>query len=175
MGVLNVTPDSFSDGGRYSSPAAALEHARRLAADGADIIDIGGESTRPGAEAVPAAQELARVQPVLDGLAAQGLAAQVSIDTSKAIVARAALAAGASLDLDPGAERVTGIGQEQAAFTAGEHPREELGEPRRHVAEGGGEQLGHLQVDVLDQALEVPPGRPDVLQLPDQEVVPGLQ
>ena len=131
MGVLNVTPDSFSDGGRYSSPAAALEHARRLVADGADIIDIGGESTRPGAEAVPAAQELARVQPVLDGLAAQGLAAQVSIDTSKAIVARAALAAGASLVNDVTALRgdpeMAGVVADSGAECCLMHM---LGEPR---------------------------------------------
>jgi dihydropteroate synthase len=95
VGVLNVTPDSFSDGGRYSDVAVALAHGRRLAADGAALVDVGGESTRPGAEPVPAALELERVLPVIEGLVAEGIA--VSIDTSKAAVAQAALAAGAVL------------------------------------------------------------------------------
>jgi len=93
MGVVNVTPDSFSDGGRYLDPGAAVEHGRRLAAEGAQILDVGGESTRPGAEDVPAAEELRRVLPVVEGLAGAG--PTVSIDTSKAAVAEAALDAGA--------------------------------------------------------------------------------
>src|SRR5215213_6543458 len=93
MGVVNVTPDSFSDGGRYLDPGAAVEHGRRLAAEGAHILDVGGESTRPGAAEVPAAEELRRVLPVVEGLAGAG--ATVSIDTSKAAVAEAALDAGA--------------------------------------------------------------------------------
>jgi dihydropteroate synthase len=93
MGVVNVTPDSFSDGGRYLEPGAAVEHGRRLAAEGADILDVGGESTRPGAAEVPAAEELRRVLPVVEGLAGAG--PTVSIDTSKAAVAEAALDAGA--------------------------------------------------------------------------------
>jgi dihydropteroate synthase len=95
MGVLNVTPDSFSDGGRYIDVEAALVHGRRLAAEGAALVDVGGESTRPGAEPVPAELERERVLPVIEGLAADGIA--VSIDTSKATVAQAALAAGAVL------------------------------------------------------------------------------
>jgi dihydropteroate synthase len=96
MGVVNVTPDSFSDGGRYFDADAAVAHALQLAAEGADIIDIGGESTRPGAEPVGVEEELRRVMPVLEGVA--GVASsQISIDTSKAVVARAALASGASL------------------------------------------------------------------------------
>jgi dihydropteroate synthase len=96
MGVVNVTPDSFSDGGRYFDADAAVAHALKLAAEGADILDIGGESTRPGAEPVSVAEELRRVMPVLEGVA--GVASsQISIDTSKAAVARAALGAGASL------------------------------------------------------------------------------
>jgi dihydropteroate synthase len=95
VGVLNVTPDSFSDGGRYVSTEAALAHGRRLAAEGAAIVDVGGESTRPGAEPVSAELELERVLPVIEGLAGDGIA--VSIDTSKAAVAQAALAAGAVL------------------------------------------------------------------------------
>jgi dihydropteroate synthase len=95
VGVLNVTPDSFSDGGRYSDVDAALAHGRRLAAEGAALVDVGGESTRPGADPVPEELELERVLPVIEGLAADGIA--VSIDTSKAAVAQAALAAGAVL------------------------------------------------------------------------------
>jgi dihydropteroate synthase len=95
LGVVNITPDSFSDGGRFFDPQAALARGRLLAAEGADIVDVGGESTRPGAEPVPAAVELERVLPVIEGLTAEGIA--VSIDTSKAEVARAALAAGAVL------------------------------------------------------------------------------
>jgi dihydropteroate synthase len=105
MGVLNVTPDSFSDGGRYLDPAAAIAQGRTLAGEGADIVDVGGESTRPGAGPVPVGEELARVLPVLEGLAGGGLAAQVSIDTCKAPVARAALDAGASLINDVSALR----------------------------------------------------------------------
>jgi dihydropteroate synthase len=95
MGVLNVTPDSFSDGGRYLEPAAALARAHTLIAEGAAIVDVGGESTRPGAGRVSLDEELRRVVPVLDGLAAQ--AVPFSIDTSKAEVARRALEAGAVL------------------------------------------------------------------------------
>jgi len=96
MGIVNVTPDSFSDGGLYLDPDAAVEHALRLAREGADILDVGGESTRPGAEPVPLQEELARVEPVLAGLAGR-TSAQISIDTSKAEVARAAIAAGATV------------------------------------------------------------------------------
>jgi dihydropteroate synthase len=95
MGVVNVTPDSFSDGGRFQDAERAIEHARKLVADGADLLDIGGESTRPGAEAVSAEEELRRVAPVLDGIAGAG--APISIDTSKAAVAAAALDAGAEI------------------------------------------------------------------------------
>ena len=84
MGVLNVTPDSFSDGGRFVEASAAIEHGRRLARQGAALVDVGGESTRPGAAPVSADEELARVVPVLEGL--DGVA--TSIDTSKAAVAR---------------------------------------------------------------------------------------
>ena len=105
MGILNVTPDSFSDGGRYLRPEAAVEHGARMIAEGADIVDVGGESTRPGAEPVSAQQELARVRPVIEGLAAAHPGACFSIDTSKASVARAALEAGASLINDVSALR----------------------------------------------------------------------
>lgn len=103
MGVVNVTPDSFSDGGLHSDSAAAVAHGLQLAADGASILDVGGESTRPGAEPVPSLDELARVVPVVDGLAAAG--ARISIDTMKARVARAALEAGAGYVNDVSALR----------------------------------------------------------------------
>jgi dihydropteroate synthase len=96
MGVVNVTPDSFSDGGRFLEPSAAVAHGVRLAKEGAAILDVGGESTRPGAAPVDAEEELRRVVPVVEGLAAAGTGSQLSIDTSKAAVARAALDAGAS-------------------------------------------------------------------------------
>jgi len=92
MGVLNVTPDSFSDGGRYASLDDALSHARQMRAEGADLIDVGGESTRPGARRVDAAEEARRVIPVIKELAAEGIA--TSVDTYRASVAEAALAAG---------------------------------------------------------------------------------
>ncbi len=94
MGVVNVTPDSFSDGGLYLDADAAIAHGMELAKDGASILDVGGESTRPGAAAVDVAEELRRVEPVVAGLAA---AATVSIDTSKAAVAEAAIEAGAEI------------------------------------------------------------------------------
>jgi len=96
MGIVNVTPDSFSDGGRFADPGRAVEHALGLEAQGAGILDIGGESTRPGAEPVPEAEELRRVLPVLRGLRGQSRAL-ISIDTMKASVARAALDAGADI------------------------------------------------------------------------------
>jgi dihydropteroate synthase len=95
MGVVNVTPDSFSDGGLYLDADAAIAHGRELVAQGAAILDVGGESTRPGAEAVPEDEELRRVVPAIEGLAGAG--AEVSVDTSKAAVAAAALEAGASI------------------------------------------------------------------------------
>jgi dihydropteroate synthase len=96
MGILNVTPDSFSDGGHFLDPTAAIAHALKLADDGADILDIGGESTRPGADEVVVDVELARVIPVIEGLRAR-LSTPLSIDTRKPDVARAAIAAGASM------------------------------------------------------------------------------
>jgi dihydropteroate synthase len=96
MGIINVTPDSFSDGGRFSATQAAIDHALRLAEEGADILDIGGESTRPGADTVPAEEELARVIPVIEGLRPR-THALISIDTRKAEVMRRAAAAGADI------------------------------------------------------------------------------
>ena len=97
MGVLNVTPDSFSDGGLRTTVPAALEHARHLVAAGADMIDIGGESTRPGAQEVSVAAELRRVVPVIQAIRAEFPALRLSIDTRHAEVARAALQAGADV------------------------------------------------------------------------------
>jgi len=107
MGILNVTPDSFSDGGDFATREAALRHARQMVADGADLIDVGGESTRPGAPPVSVAEELDRVIPVIEALAGE-LAVPVSVDTSKPEVMRAAVAAGAGLINDVAALRRPG-------------------------------------------------------------------
>lgn len=97
MGILNATPDSFSDGGRHAAAADAIAAGVAMAAAGADLLDIGGESTRPGAQTVPIDDEIARVVPVIEGLRAAGFDGLISIDTRKAAVAEAALAAGAGL------------------------------------------------------------------------------
>ncbi|MCC1480638.1 dihydropteroate synthase [Roseibaca sp. Y0-43] len=97
MGIVNVTPDSFSDGGRFATQDRAVAHAQRLLAEGADILDIGGESTRPGAAEVAVEDEIARTAPVIAGLRAAGVTAAISIDTRKARVAEAALHAGADI------------------------------------------------------------------------------
>jgi dihydropteroate synthase len=95
MGIVNVTPDSFSDGGEFLDPDRAIAHGEHLAEEGADLLDVGGESTRPGAEAVSADEELRRIEPVVRALSSAGFS--VSIDTSKAVVAEAALDAGATM------------------------------------------------------------------------------
>jgi dihydropteroate synthase len=127
MGVVNVTPDSFSDGGAFVRPADAIAHAKRLAAEGAALVDVGGESTRPGAQAVSAEQELRRVEPVLEALA--GIA--FSIDTSKAVVAARALELGAELVNDVTALRgdpdLAAVVAEHDAYVCLMHMR---GEPR---------------------------------------------
>jgi dihydropteroate synthase len=107
MGILNVTPDSFSDGGHYLGESEAVEHALTMQEEGADIIDVGGESTRPGAESVPLQQELDRVIPVIEAIAPQ-LSVPISIDTSKPEVMRAAIAAGAGMINDVCALRQDG-------------------------------------------------------------------
>jgi dihydropteroate synthase len=107
MGIVNVTPDSFSDGGRHADAGAAVAHALQLAAEGADLLDVGGESTRPGAEAVPLEEELRRVVPVIEQLARE-CALPISVDTSKPEVMRAAVAAGAGMVNDPWALRRDG-------------------------------------------------------------------
>ena len=123
MGVLNVTPDSFSDGGRWLDAGAAIEHGRRMIDEGADVIDVGGESTRPGAEPVDAGEELRRVLPVVEALAPH---TRVSIDTRKADVAREALAAGASLLNDVSAT-LAPVAREAGAGWVAMHMR---GDPR---------------------------------------------
>ena len=117
MGILNVTPDSFSDGGAFVARDAAIAHALAMQADGAEIIDIGGESTRPGAALVPDDEEAARVVPVIAGLRARSAIA-ISVDTRKAAVARAAVAAGASLVNDVSA-MTWDAGMAQAVATSG--------------------------------------------------------
>jgi dihydropteroate synthase len=131
MGVVNVTPDSFSDGGQFLDPDAAIAHGLELAAEGADILDIGGESTRPGAEPVSEVEELARIEPVISGLGAARVEVQISIDTSKAAVAAAALAAGATLVNDVTAFRADpGMAAVVADASAEVCLMHMLGEPR---------------------------------------------
>lgn len=117
MGVLNVTPDSFSDGGRFLEAAAALDHAQRLVEQGAAIVDVGGESTRPGAAPVAAGEELRRIMPVVERLAA-ALAVPVSVDTRKPEVMRAAIAAGAAMVNDVAALTAPGALESVADSTA---------------------------------------------------------
>ena len=105
MGILNVTPDSFSDGGLFLSVDDAVAHAERLVSEGADIVDVGGESTRPGGEPVSAEEEIGRVVPVIEALAARFPAVPFSVDTTKSEVARAALDAGAAIVNDISALR----------------------------------------------------------------------
>jgi dihydropteroate synthase len=130
MGVLNVTPDSFSDGGVFFETARAVERAWRIAEEGADILDIGGESTRPGSSGVNAEEELRRVVPVLDALAGK-YPLPISIDTSKSEVARAALERGAALVNDITAlGKDPALGEEAASFKASVILMHMRGEPR---------------------------------------------
>ena len=150
MGIVNVTPDSFSDGGAFLQAEAAIAHGLELVGKGAEILDIGGESTRPGAQPVPAEEELRRVIPVIEGLAAAGTTAQISIDTSKAKVAAAALRAGASLVNDVSALRADPEMAAVIAYSGAEcclmHM---LGEPRT-MQRAGGPQYN----DVVDEVRE---------------------
>jgi len=128
MGIVNVTPDSFSDGGRFLEPSAALEHARRLIDEGADILDIGGESTRPGSAAIPESEEIARVVPVLEALRTSGVV--LSVDTSKPGVMRAALDAGAAIVNDVCALQAPGALDAVAASDCGVVLMHMQGSPR---------------------------------------------
>ena len=157
MGVVNVTPDSFSDGGLFLDPGAAVAHGWRLAQEGAEILDVGGESTRPGAEPVGAEEELRRVLPVVEGLAAMASGAVISIDTAKASVARAALDAGATLVNDVTALRgdpeMAGVVARSGAECCLMHM---LGEPRTMQRGVGGPQYKDVVDDVkafLEQRL----------------------
>jgi dihydropteroate synthase len=167
MGIVNVTPDSFSDGGKYLGTDAAVEHGLRLAGEGADILDVGGESTRPGAAAVSAEEELRRVVPVIEGLAAR-TAVPISVDTTKAAVARAALAAGATLVNDVSALRfdpaLAGVVVEADAALVVMHMQ---GEPRtmqRDPAYGNlvGEVVSELRQGVA-RAVDAGVGRDRIL------------
>jgi len=129
MGILNVTPDSFSDGGQWSGKSQAIQHALDMQEQGADIIDIGGESTRPGAEAVSLQQELKRVIPVIEAIVPQ-LSIPVSIDTSKPDVMRAAVAAGAGMINDVYALREQGAVEAAAELNVPVCMMHMLGDPR---------------------------------------------
>jgi len=143
MGVLNVTPDSFSDGGRFVDPRAALERALQMAEEGADLIDVGGESTRPGSAAVPADEEIARVRPVLE-LLREHCPLPISIDTRKTAVARAALDLGVAIVNDVSGLRAVlkDAEAEDADDAAGGEARARLAAER-----GAGLVLMHMQGD----------------------------
>lgn len=128
MGVVNVTPDSFSDGGRYLDPKAAIDRAKALIEEGADILDVGAESSRPGARGVSAEEELSRLMPVLEGL--RDCRVPVSVDTVKPEVMRTAIAAGASMINDIGALRSPGALEAVAASDVGVCLMHMQGEPR---------------------------------------------
>jgi dihydropteroate synthase len=132
VGIVNVTPDSFSDGGAHATTEAAIDHARRLLDEGATMLDVGGESTRPGAAPVPAEEELRRVVPVIEALASRSPALPLSIDTTKSAVAHAALAAGAWVVNDVSALRfdpeLAGVIAESGAGVVLMHSRGNFGE-----------------------------------------------
>ena len=153
MGVVNVTPDSFSDGGRYLEPRAATEHGLQLLEEGADLIDVGGESTRPGAEPVPVEEELRRVLPVVEGLAAAG--ALVSIDTSKASVAARAIEAGAVIINDVTALGDPGMAAVASRSRAGMVLMHMQGNPRTMQAKPTYEDVvGEVSAFLIDRAAE---------------------
>jgi dihydropteroate synthase len=174
MGVVNVTPDSFSDGGRWATPEAAVLHGRDLVADGADLLDIGGESTRPGATRPLVEEELGRVVPVIRELAADG--AVVSIDTMRAEVAMAALAAGATIvnDVSGGLAdpRIIEVVADSEATYVCMHWRAHSLDMNAHATYDG---PGGVVAAVRDELLE----RVDALHaagIPDERIVldPGL-
>ena len=146
MGILNVTPDSFSDGGRYRSPARAVEQARRMRDAGAAIIDIGGESTRPGAQPVTVQEEIDRVVPVIESLAGE-LDIPVSVDTSKPEVMTAAVRAGAGMINDVNALRAPGALAAAAAAAVPVCLMHMQGEPRTMQADP---QYGDVLADIME-------------------------
>lgn len=153
MGVVNVTPDSFSDGGRYASPDSAVAHARALIAEGADIIDVGGESTRPGAAAVALHEERRRVLPVLEGLAGCGV--PISVDTRRPALMREAIAAGASLVNDISAGEGAGALELIAGSTAAVCLMHKKGEPQTMQAHPEYQDVVREVRDYLARRLEV--------------------
>ena len=155
MAVLNVTPDSFSDGGKHAAPEAAIEHGLRLAAEGADLIDVGGESTRPGSQPVPADEELRRTLPVVRQLARRS-GVPISIDTTKAAVARAAIEAGAEVVNDVSGLRrdadLAGVAAKEGAALCLMHSR---GTPQDMQQRSSyGDLLGEVH-DELEEALRL--------------------
>src|SRR5215207_8728037 len=163
MGILNVTPDSFSDGGRFLDPEVAIDHGRAMVREGAAIVDVGGESTRPGAEPVETAEELRRVVPVVEALARE---LRVSIDTTKPEIARAAVAAGATLVNDVSAS-LGGLAAELGVGWVAMHMQ---GEPRTMQA------APHYD-DVVDEVLAFLVGRAEAAQRAGVEEVwidPGI-
>jgi len=166
MGVLNVTPDSFADGGRFAAPAAAVDHLRAMAAEGAAVCDVGAESTRPGAEPVAEAEELRRLDALLGTLRAEGAPVPLSIDTSKVRVAEAALDAGFVMVNDVTAGRaepeILALAAERGAAVCLMHMR---GEPRTMQDDPRYSDVVGEVVDFLGGRLEaaraagVPPGR----------------
>lgn len=156
MGVLNVTPDSFSDGGRFMGPEAAIEHARGMVEDGAAIIDVGGESTRPGAQPVSEKEELARILPVLEGLA--GLPVPVSVDTRRPRVMREVLAAGASMINDIEALCAPGAIEAVAASSCALCLMHMRGEPETMQREPRYDDVVREVMDALAQRLDAAQG-----------------
>jgi len=166
MGVLNITPDSFADGGRFAAPASAVDHLRAMAADGAAVCDVGAESTRPGAEPVAEAEELRRLEALLGALRAEGAPVPLSIDTSKVRVAEAALDAGFVMVNDVTAGRaepeILALAAERGAAVCLMHMR---GEPRTMQDDPRYSDVVGEVVDFLGGRLEaagaagVPPGR----------------
>ena len=151
MGIVNVTADSFSDGGRFLDAPAAIAHGRRLAAEGADIVDVGGESTRPGANPVALDAELARVLPVVEALAREGIA--VSVDTMKPEVMRAAIAAGAAMVNDVNGFRAPGAVDALASSNAHACVMHMKGTPRTMQVEPSyGDVVGEVAAFLAERA-----------------------
>lgn len=153
MGIVNVTPDSFSDGGRYTSFSQAVDHAHRLIADGADMLDIGGESTRPGAAEVSEQEELDRVLPVIEGL--RGISVPISIDTWKPVVMRAAIKAGATMVNDVNALQAEGALQAVAAGGVAICLMHKQGTPQSMQQQPQYEDVVAEVMDFLKQRIEV--------------------
>jgi dihydropteroate synthase len=152
MGILNVTPDSFSDGGRFLSPDAALAHARHMSEEGADLIDVGGESTRPGSEGVSEQEELDRVIPVIQAICAE-LSVRVSIDTRKPRVMREAVAVGATMINDVSALRTEGALETAYALDVPVCLMHMLGEPRTmQTAPAYTDVVGEVREFLLERA-----------------------